>query len=584
IKSDCNLAACAGMEYVGSIRTRHSSRYFLAIPLSALLLFAASIVPSSSFALTVSYKSFNGEEYIDVPDSSALRLTKFTIEVKFRASQEPAERGYIVSKSSSGTGNKLLDQNYALFITPQNKIGGGFKATDGTYQYIYSQVVTTGDWHLLKLIYDGTKLRMVIDGQTVSSRTVQKVPDSSEDGPLRIAANANGEADKFFVGDIDSLKIVDRTTTTFTKVYFNDFEGQTIPDDDGGSGGSGSGDSCSEMPISEVKGTVFIDSVLSRFENDGGPSSPENYVQDSMRYMKSNGMNLIRVPYYWESYVSWPAGFMSELQLIAQSAQDNDICVIFDNHHWYTSSYFAGLDFGKSGTPKGFPSFVLQDYSTTGDYESVAGAFWTDFLDNNITVNGKSIWELQAQFIGKVIAKVDSYKSVTGYEILNEPHLFDPSQYEKLGNYHTYMAKEIRSLTDKKIVFDRETARGFQRDPASEYKVVPQGVTGLVYGPHLYSVPLPGTQGEVQLENFEEWSSEWGVEILLGEWSGESQEEIDAFVNALDDAGFGWTYYKWAPSKSSGDDHLGNVLYESDSSPKTSYLEFLTNAVQNLLS
>ena len=178
---------------------------------------------------------------------------------------------------------------------------------------------------------------------------------------------------------------------------------------------------------------------------------------------------------------------------------------------------------------------------------------------------------------------MDSYDSVVAYEILNEPHLFNASQYEQLGAYHTFMAKEIRSVTDKKIVFDRETARGFQRIPSMEVKIVPQEVSGLVYGPHLYSVPTQGSQGEKQVENFKSWSQEWGVEVLMGEWSGDTQEEVDAFVSAFKDAGFGWTYYKWAPSKSVAGDHLGNIIYESRSSPKTIYLEQLADAIDRLL-
>ena len=61
------------------------------------------------------------------------------------------------------------------------------------------------------------------------------------------------------------------------------------------------------------------------------------------------------------------------------------------------------------------------------------------------------------------------------------------------------LVMEIRSVTDKKIVFDRETARGFQRIPSMEVKIVPQEVSGLVYGPHLYSVPTQGSQGEKQV-------------------------------------------------------------------------------------
>lgn len=505
-----------------------------------------------------------------------MQLNQFSVEVGFRITNDPLERGYFVSKSSLANGSILLDQNYALFITPLKKIGGGFKAANGTYHYVYSEPLATDVWHVAKLTYDGTVLRLSIDGASAASRTIGNLPDTGQDGALRIGANANGaEADKFFVGDLSYVKILDRST--FKKVYFNDFADNTGPGPDPDPGGD-----CSDIPISDLRGAVFVDNILARFENDGGPSAPSDYVNDTMKYIKANDMNLVRVPFYWEAYVSWPAGFMNELELLAKAAEDNDVCVILDNHHWYTSSYFKNLDLGKSGTPKGFPSFVMQGYPTTGDYETVAGAFWQDFLSNNITIAGKSVWELQAEFLAKVINKVDSYDSIAGYEILNEPHLFDSSQYDMLGNYHSYMAGKIREISDKKIVFNRETARGFQRSSALEDKIVPQGVSGLVYGPHLYAVPTPGSQGEIQVNNFKQQSLDWGVELLVGEWSAESQQDMDRFVTVFDDNKFGWTYYKWSASRTVNGDSLGNVIYDSDRSQPTIYLQYLVNSLESL--
>ncbi|MCI0563705.1 MAG: cellulase family glycosylhydrolase [Nitrososphaera sp.] len=542
-------------------------KILLSLPLSVLLL--TSVLPSL-YALET-FRTFSGTDYLDIPNSSELQLSQFTVEARFRIVDDPVERGYLVSKGSAEGGNALLDQNYALFITPFKKIGGGFKSAESTYHYVYSPAVSNGDWHVAKLVYDGSRLRLSIDGFTAASKSIVMSPDNAGTGPLRIGANHDGP-DKFFVGDIDYVKILDRST--FSRVYFNDFNQGTdpgpIPEPTA---------ECSDVPMSQLRGTVFIDPILSRFENDGGPSAPADYVQDSMRYIKLHGMNLVRVPFYWEAYVSWPAGFMNELELIAQAADANDICVVFDNHHWYTSSYFADVDIGKTGTPKGFPSFVMQGYPTSGDYESVAGMFWGDFLTNNIEIEGQQVWDVQADFFAKIIEKVDGYDSVAGYEILNEPHLFDVSQYDSLGEYHTYMADKIRSMSEKKIIFNRETARGFQRDPGMEERIVPQGVSGLVYGPHLYSVPTVGSQGENQIDKFKQWSAEWGVEIMIGEWSAETQEEVDSFVFAFRDAGFAWTYYKWSAAKTSGGDHLGNVLYDSDSSPPTLYLEYLTNSL-----
>ncbi|MGI0025694.1 MAG: LamG-like jellyroll fold domain-containing protein, partial [Nitrososphaera sp.] len=195
----------------------------LSLPISFLLL--ASSGPSL-YALET-FKTFAGIDFIDVPSSPDLQLEEFTVEVGFRIFQEPAERGYLVSKSSVSNGSPLLDQNYALFVTPTNKVGGGFKALDGTYNYVYSPAISMGSWHIAKLIYDAGTLRLSVDGTPVSAKSVGKIADTLAVGDLRIGANANGQADKFFVGDMDYVKVVDRST--FVGVYFNDFKEATDP-------------------------------------------------------------------------------------------------------------------------------------------------------------------------------------------------------------------------------------------------------------------------------------------------------------------------------------------------------------------
>jgi hypothetical protein len=200
-------------------------------------------------------------------------------------------------------------------------------------------------------------------------------------------------------------------------------------------------------------------------------------------------------------------------------------------------------------------------------------------LKNEISVGGETIWDVQLDFLKVIINKVDKYDNVIGYEILNEPHLFDSSQYDDLGAYHTYMAKGMREVTDKKIIFDRETTRGFQRIPALEYKIVPQNVSGLVYTPHLYTTPFSGTQAENQIANFKKWSDEWGVEVLVGEWSASTQEETDAYLRAFKQNGFGWTYYSWRPIESRG---LGVSLYDTTWTPSTDGLRQLASSIEKV--
>jgi hypothetical protein len=166
---------------------------------------------------------------------------------------------------------------------------------------------------------------------------------------------------------------------------------------------------------------------------------------------------------------------------------------------------------------------------------------------------------------------------VAGYEILNEPHLFQSAHYDKLGDYHTYMAKKIRTISDKKIFFDRETTRGFQREPSMELKIFPDGVSGIVYAPHLYSVPTSGSQGEKQMNNFKSWSTQRGTEVLIGEWGADTQSDAVVFMKKMRDSNFGWTAHSWKKTASGG---LGHSLYESATVSKTQALKIMIAAME----
>ena len=84
-----------------------------------------------------------------------------------------------------------------------------------------------------------------------------------------------------------------------------------------------------------------------------------------------------------------------------------------------------------------------------------------------------------------IINKVDRYDSVLGYEILNEPSVFNDSQYEKVGTYHTYLGEKLRLETDKTLFFQRASRSDFDyaRNPDLEPLVVPSGVKNIVYTP-----------------------------------------------------------------------------------------------------
>jgi len=330
---------------------------------------------------------------------------------------------------------------------------------------------------------------------------------------------------------------------------------------------------CANIPVKNFYSAALEDSTLGKREKAPSGTVLTTYVKETLGYMKMHGINSIRVPFYWEAYVNNPTVFLAEMDLVAKTAQANGMCVVFANFHYHTTSYW-NLDGGR-----GFPSVVVDEFPKKADYKSTAGPFWEKFLSNNIMVNGKKVWDYQWDFLSKAINKVKGYNSVAGFEILNEPHLFAKSQYDKLGNYHTFMAKKIRAITDKKIFFARETAWGFVRDPTMEHKIVPDGVSKLVYSPQLYAIPYSGSVGMKQINNFKSWSQNWGTEVLVSEWAADTSSEALAFLKAFKANGFGWTETSWQRSGGGG---LGVLLYQSSTVPRTDALKILVSAMQTV--
>ncbi|MGH9878935.1 MAG: Ig-like domain-containing protein, partial [Nitrososphaerales archaeon] len=206
---------------------RRSTRTILGLALAAIL--TASVIPATFNMQAVyaeTFMTFDGGDYVEVPSSPELQLPKFIVEVKFRIHDLSSLRGYLVSKSA-GTGDGNLDHNYALYVTKYGTIGGGFKATDGKYYYIYSwPPLSLGTWHVAKLVYDGSELRLKIDGDLERTLTVGRNPDSSGTGPLMIGGHSN-EKERFLVGDMDYVSITDRRD--YDRVYFNDFGSPSPP-------------------------------------------------------------------------------------------------------------------------------------------------------------------------------------------------------------------------------------------------------------------------------------------------------------------------------------------------------------------
>ncbi|MEM2857150.1 MAG: cellulase family glycosylhydrolase [Candidatus Nitrosocaldaceae archaeon] len=536
----------------------------------------AVILVSSLITLNLQYIPIHALpacQYVEVPSDSSLELTTFRINIIFKLSDiNPNNtRMYLISKGNNSNNNDLLnDQNYSIYITRTNKIVFEFKDVNDDYHYIYyyKMHITDTNFHSVTATYAKGKMTLNLDGIKYTKILETNVkPDTDGNKPLRIGANSNIIDKGCLDGEIKSVSIKTMVNGVWTEVYnYNSGGG-----DGGGDGGEGS---CSTLQLSKFTGVVFMDPILSSPEKEKEVPQSAQPTINGIKYLASKGFTGIRIPFYWEAYTARPADFLARMKLIADTAEKNGICIIWDNHHYYTTSAWKLTKNGNHVNGRGFPSFITDKYNITGEYDDVAYPFWRDFLKNEITVNGKKVWDLQVDFLTTVINTIEPYKSTKALEILNEPHIWSHEQYDDLGDYLQYMTTQLRKVTDMTLIVKRETVRGTgSRDFTQWFNLIPN-VPNIAFGPHLYALPCDGCKGEKQLQLFKQLADKRNIEIYIGEFAARSQSEADTFISKFKSYGFGWTEYRWAKDPPRG---FGAWLYVFDGDP-TPELRYLLNA------
>ena len=338
---------------------------------------------------------------------------------------------------------------------------------------------------------------------------------------------------------------------------------------------------------------------------------PDNYYSDSFKLITSAGMNHIRYVLYWQAYENDPISFINELKSVASLADKWGLHVIYDNHQFHTSSWLdpvrgsgfppslfndnTSYPFGSGGSP-GYPSAIK---------------WWTKWWNHTITDNrGIDGWILQIGFLKKVIETVENHRSTLGYEILNEPQIQSADQWEKIGMYNTFVANELRKITNKTLVFDMTIPVVFHdlkinMTSANIAKLLPENKNNIVFKISLYGIPTVGSYAEQKINLLSGLTNMTGVPLYIGEWNDVSREErisvegktiseinqeisdlnqtnADIMTKKFKDIGvWGWAFWNWSYlPDSSPDFNLITVTLNGDMAT-TKYFDILKHAVAN---
>jgi hypothetical protein len=181
------------------------------------------------------YGTFTGSNYIDEPSSSSLQLTRFSVASWFKTSTNFVSNAIIVNKGGSGSDSTGQNMNYGITMSTTENIVAEFETRTGVDHFITSpNKYNDGQWHYAVGTYDGTTLRLYIDGVQVASKTTGgAVPDNTGTQPVRVGANSRA-ADRFFTGNVDEVRVWNRalTSTEVSSAYnsgnFDDISGQVL--------------------------------------------------------------------------------------------------------------------------------------------------------------------------------------------------------------------------------------------------------------------------------------------------------------------------------------------------------------------
>ncbi len=147
-----------------------------------------------------------GHNYLEIPSSPELEPAHLTVEAWMRASEFPTEgdaRRWLVSKNA----NEETQGHYALML--DHNRAGAYLNIGGGRENIYTvwssdPVLKPDQWYHLALTYDGSMLRLFMNGQLAGETAVNR-PRVPGTGPLVLGRRPDGFVN--FKGTLDEVRV-----------------------------------------------------------------------------------------------------------------------------------------------------------------------------------------------------------------------------------------------------------------------------------------------------------------------------------------------------------------------------------------
>jgi Concanavalin A-like lectin/glucanases superfamily len=172
--------------------------------------------------------NLSGSDCIDIANNSSLQLTMFSIASWFNTQMNVSNgsNAFIVTKGGVGSDSVGKNMNYGIWMIDSENIETGFENSSGANHFVMSPSnYSDGNWHYAVGTYDGSAVKLYVDGVQVASNlttptppppTSGTIPDNTGIQPVRIGANSlelvDGKGNNgYFIGSIGEIRVWNRT-------------------------------------------------------------------------------------------------------------------------------------------------------------------------------------------------------------------------------------------------------------------------------------------------------------------------------------------------------------------------------------
>ncbi len=179
-----------------NIRSRLLYRAAPILPLLLILVPAAAAADNESLALSASQAS-----YLLVPNSPTLNVTgPFTVEAWINPNHAAVEQGIVERFNWLATD----DGGFALRLTATGTVLFGIVRHAGDFNLVVSASTVPAGWHHVAGVYDGSQLRVYLDGRMDAASATNLQPAS---GTADLRIGAEGDSSHTFDGWLDEVRL-----------------------------------------------------------------------------------------------------------------------------------------------------------------------------------------------------------------------------------------------------------------------------------------------------------------------------------------------------------------------------------------